>query len=65
VESVDKLLVELKKKHETVENKENIKIQPDGKLKWEAVIQVVDVCKQAGFKNISFVPPPDFHMSGQ
>ncbi|HWG42365.1 MAG TPA: biopolymer transporter ExbD [Gemmataceae bacterium] len=62
---VGKLLEELKKQHETVENKENIKIQADGKLKWQAVIQVMDACQQAGFKNISFVPPPNFHMSGQ
>ena len=39
--------------------------QADGKLKWESVIQVLDVCQQAGFKNISFVPPPDFGVSGQ
>jgi biopolymer transport protein ExbD len=65
VESLEKLSAELKKQRETVENKDNIKIQADGKLKWEAVIQVMDVCQQAGFKNISFVPPPNFRMSGQ
>jgi len=65
VGSVADLTTELKKKHETVENKENIKIQADGRLKWQAVIEVMDACQQAGFKNISFVPPPDFHMSGQ
>ncbi len=59
------LATELKKKQEAVENKENIKIQADGRLKWQAVIEVMDVCKQAGFKNISFVPPADFRMSGQ
>ena len=65
VDNLAKLKDELKKRQETVENKENIKIQADGKLKWESVIQVMDVCQQAGFKNISFVPPPDFQMSGQ
>ena len=65
VDTLDKLKDDLKKKRETVENKENIKIQADGKLKWESVIQVMDVCQQAGFKNISFVPPPDFGLSGQ
>jgi biopolymer transport protein ExbD len=65
VDNLDKLKDELKKRRETVENKENIKIQADGKLKWESVIQVMDVCQQAGFKNISFVPPPDFGVSGQ
>jgi biopolymer transport protein ExbD len=58
VDTLDKLLAELKARHATVENKENIKIQADSKLKWEEVISVMDVCQQAGFKNISFVPPP-------
>jgi biopolymer transport protein ExbD len=65
VDNLDKLLTELKSRQATVENKENIKIQADGKLKWDAVIQVMDVCQQAGFKNISFVPPPNYGMSGQ
>jgi biopolymer transport protein ExbD len=63
--SLDKLRDELKKRHEKVENKENIKIQADGKLKWEAVVEVMDVCQQAGFKNISFVPPEDYNVSRQ
>ncbi|MHB1425705.1 MAG: ExbD/TolR family protein [Gemmataceae bacterium] len=58
VDSLDKLLAELKARRATVENKENIKIQADSKMKWEKVINVMDVCQQAGFKNISFVPPP-------
>jgi biopolymer transport protein ExbD len=65
IDNLEKLLAELKKRQATVENKENIKIQADGKLKWDEVIRVMDVCQQAGFKNISFVPPPDFRMSGQ
>lgn len=58
VDTLDKLRQELKTRHATVENKENIKIQADAKLKWEEVINVMDACQQAGFKNISFVPPP-------
>jgi biopolymer transport protein ExbD len=58
VDTLDKLREELKTRSATVENKENIKIQADSKLKWEEVINVMDVCQQAGFKNISFVPPP-------
>lgn len=56
--SLDNLRDELKKRSETVENKENIKIQADAKLKWEEVINVMDVCHQVGFKNVSFVKPP-------
>ncbi|HZY87959.1 MAG TPA: biopolymer transporter ExbD [Gemmataceae bacterium] len=43
----------------------NIKIQGDGKLKWSAIVQVMDVCRKAGFNNISFVPPPDFNLAAQ
>jgi biopolymer transport protein ExbD len=57
IDNLDKLAAELKERSKTVENKENIKIQADGKLKWEEVIKVMDVCQQTGFKNISFVPP--------
>lgn len=59
IDNLDKLAAELKRRSETVENKENIKIQADGKLKWEEVIRVMDVCQGAGFKNVSFVRPPD------
>jgi biopolymer transport protein ExbD len=65
VDNLDKLKAVLEKKRETVENKDNIKLQADGKLKWDGVVQVMDVCRQAGFKNISFVPPPDYRLSGQ
>ena len=58
VDTLEKLAEELKARHATVENKENIKLQGDAKLKWEEIIKVMDVCQQAGFKNISFVPPP-------
>jgi biopolymer transport protein ExbD len=57
IDNLDKLATELEERSKTVENKENIKIQADGRLKWEAVVQVMDVCQQAGFKNISFVQP--------
>jgi biopolymer transport protein ExbD len=58
VETLDKLRDELKTRRAEVANKENIKIQADAKLKWSEVVQVMDVCKQAGFTNISFAPPP-------
>jgi biopolymer transport protein ExbD len=55
----------LKKQHVTAENKEGIKVQGEGKLKWESLVQVMDACRDAGFNNISFVPPPDFRQSVQ
>jgi biopolymer transport protein ExbD len=58
VDTLDKLRDELKSRHGSVTNKENIKIQSDAKLKWGEVVKVMDVCKEAGFTNISFVQPP-------
>jgi biopolymer transport protein ExbD len=55
----------LKKQHGTAENKDSIKIQAEGKLKWESVVQVMDACRDAGFPAISFVPPPDFRQAAQ
>jgi biopolymer transport protein ExbD len=41
-------------------NKEAIKVQGDGKLKVRNVMKVMDKCREAGFGNVSFVPPEDF-----
>jgi biopolymer transport protein ExbD len=65
VDNLAKLKAHLEKVRQTVEQKENIKIQADGKLKWDEVVRVMDACRQAGFHNVSFVPPPDFRMSNQ
>lgn len=53
----------LTKQQGSVENKEAIKLQCHGRLKWNSVIEVMDACHAAGFKNISFVPPRDFRLS--
>ena len=50
-----KLTTELKKE---AGSKANIKIEGDGDLKHQYLLQVYDACKQAGFQNISFVAPP-------
>jgi biopolymer transport protein ExbD len=63
--NLEQLKAELVKIRQRVENKEAIKLQGDSKLKWESVIKVMDVCRAAGFQNISFVPPADFRLSSQ
>lgn len=54
-------LAELKKylieKRDGLTNKDAIKVYGDAKLRLKYVLEVMDVCRQAGFKNISFVPP--------
>jgi biopolymer transport protein ExbD len=62
---LEELKEHLQKVREHLATKDAIKIQGDGKLKWEGMVQVMDVCRRAGFDNISFVAPPDFGVSGQ
>jgi biopolymer transport protein ExbD len=42
-------------------NQDNIKVQSDGKLKVRSLLRVMDVCRNAGFKNVSMVPPEEFN----
>jgi biopolymer transport protein ExbD len=42
------------------ESKGNIKVQGDSKLKVSKLMEVMDQCRLAGFKNVSMVPPEDF-----
>ena len=65
-DQVDGLLKGLKAfleaKRETLAEgkRDNIKVQGDGKLKVREMMKVMDVCRQAGFTNVSMVPPEDF-----
>jgi biopolymer transport protein ExbD len=62
LDALQKHLEELRKE---VNNKDAIKIQGDGRLKWGSIVQVMDACRKAGFENISFAPPPDFAVASQ
>jgi biopolymer transport protein ExbD len=53
-ESLKRLTAELKRE---AGSKANIKIEGDGDLKHQYLMQVYDACKQAGYQNISFVAP--------
>ncbi len=65
IHDIKELREHLKKVRESLENREGMKIQGDSKLHWSSVVEVMDTCREAGFKNVSFVPPPDFRMSAQ
>jgi hypothetical protein len=56
---LDRLVEHLKGLRETVGNKNDVKLQGDSRLKWEAIVRVRDACHKAGFINASFAPPPD------
>jgi len=53
------LLKHLTKMREGIDNKDSVKIQGDGRLKWAKVVEIMDVCRKAGFKDVGFAPPPD------
>jgi len=40
-------------------NQTDIKIEAESGLRYEYVMQVMDMCTRAGFKNVGFAPPPD------
>lgn len=50
----------LEEKRAVLTNKEAIKVLGDSKLRLKYVLKVMDVCRQAGFQHVSFVPPEDF-----
>jgi biopolymer transport protein ExbD len=53
------LLLYLGKARSGLSNQDDIKIQAETGLKYEGVMQVMDACTKAKFKNVSFGPPPD------
>jgi biopolymer transport protein ExbD len=40
-------------------NQNDIKIEAESGLRYEYVMQIMDMCTRAGFKNVGFAPPPD------
>jgi biopolymer transport protein ExbD len=56
VEALEKYLTVMRK---DLANQEDINIVAEGKLKYAAVIEVMDACLRAGFTKVGFLPPPD------
>ena len=65
MQTVQELQAYLVKAKAGLNNKEDIKLQADGKLKWAYVVEVMDACRKPekdggpGFLRVSFAPPPD------
>jgi biopolymer transport protein ExbD len=62
VQTTADLLKHLKKIRDGLTNPNDIKIQADSRLKYSYVMEVMDVCTRAGFRNVAFGPPPDLAM---
>jgi biopolymer transport protein ExbD len=57
----DHLLQTMQKLHEMKDlgNKDEVSIKSDKKVRYDFVIQVMDICAKAGFRGTSFAPPTD------
>jgi biopolymer transport protein ExbD len=59
VSSLDDLEKTLKTKFNADDFRGNIKVRGDPKLKWSAMLEVMDACHRAGFKRVGFAAPLD------
>ena len=59
VASPEALAKFLEKAHSELQNKDDIKILADSRIKYAYVMQIMDVCTKAKFRNVGFAPPPD------
>ncbi len=48
-----------KRDSQDLNNKDDIQIQAESKLKYAYVIEAMDTCIQAGFQHVGFAPPSD------
>jgi biopolymer transport protein ExbD len=59
VDGIEALRRHLEKIRPTLNNRDAIKVQSDSKVKYGYVILVMDICRQVGFTEVAFSPPPD------
>jgi biopolymer transport protein ExbD len=52
----------LKKMREGAANKSGIRVTGDSQLPWEMMVRIMDCCRNAGFDNVGFSPPPDLNV---
>ena len=55
----------LKGQHDSqdVQNKDDIKIEAECKLKYGSLMEVIDACRNGGFQKVGFAPPPDYQQN--
>ncbi|MFM7149559.1 MAG: ExbD/TolR family protein [Gemmataceae bacterium] len=61
VNGLDGLRRYLEEKRAGLTNKEAVKVLGDSKLRIKNVLKVMDICRKAGFKDVSFLPPEDLN----
>jgi biopolymer transport protein ExbD len=65
VPNLDALEKFLKSQHDSqdVQNKDDIKIEAECKLKYGSLMEVIDACRNGGFQKVGFAPPPDYQQN--
>jgi biopolymer transport protein ExbD len=59
VSAQEELRKYLEETRKGLSNQNDIKVQADSELKYESVMEIMDVCTRAGFRNVSLGPPAD------
>ncbi len=59
VPNLDALRKYLQSVRGSLSNQNDIKIEAESGLRYEYVMEIMDMCTRAGFKNVGFAPPPD------
>ena len=59
---MSELVEHLKTVQKDLSEKQSISVQGDGNLRWGDMVRVMDACRTAGFKNVSFTAPPGFNL---
>lgn len=52
-------LRQLRALRKDLKNKDHIMIRGDASLRFALIVEILDICKQAGFKDVGFAPPPE------
>jgi len=55
----------LKEQRAKADEKGSIRVQGDSRLRWEAMVKVMDACRKAGYETVGFMQPPDFDLAGR
>ena len=54
-----------KEQRAKADEKGSIRVQGDSRLRWEAMVKVMDACRKAGYETVGFMQPPDFDLAGR
>jgi biopolymer transport protein ExbD len=64
-DGLKELIRYLKEQREKADDKGSIRVQGDSRLRWEAMVKVMDACRKAGYETVGFMQPPDYELAGR